>query len=121
MPNTGRQAENYAGSWLKKHRLKILKLNFHSRWGEIDIIALDQDTICFIEVRYRKSSTHGTAVDSVTSQKQQRIIKTAQAYLQQHLTHKSRPARFDVISMSGNLDKPDIDWYKDAFMINTYS
>ena len=120
MLGSGKRAEKYAGNWLKKHHHKILKLNFYSRWGEIDIIALDHDAICFIEVRYRKLSTHGTALDSVTVKKQQRIIKTAQAYLQQHLTYRDRPARFDVICMSGNLDKPDIDWYKGAFMMNTH-
>ena len=121
MPGNGKQAEIYASKWLKKRNLKILELNFHSRWGEIDIIALDGNTICFIEVRYRKSLTYGTPADTVTTKKQLRIIKTAQAYLQRHTSFAHSPARFDLVSMSGNLDKPDIDWYKDAFMINTDS
>jgi putative endonuclease len=121
MPDNGKRAEAHAGKWLKKRKLKIVELNFHSRFGEIDIIALDGNTICFIEVRYRKSLSYGTPADTVTAKKQLRIIKTAQAYLQRNTTHGQRPARFDIVSLSGNLDKPDIDWYKDAFMINTDS
>jgi len=103
----------------KKNKLIVLVRNFHSRWGEIDFIALDKSTICFIEVRYRKSNTHGTAAESVTSTKQRRIIKTAQVYLLQNHEHSNKSARFDVLSMSGNLDQPKIDWHKNAFMMST--
>ena len=120
MPITkGLQAEQLAQNWLTKQRIEILERNFHSRWGEIDIIAIDKSTICFIEVRYRKSAYYGTAAESVTLDKQRRIIKTAQAYLIQNKKHSQRCARFDVLSMAGDLDKPEIDWYKDAFMMLT--
>lgn len=118
MLTTGRQAEDYAGKWLKNKRLSILESNYHSRWGEIDIVAMDDNTICFIEVRYRKSNNFGTAAESVTSSKQQRIIRTAHAYLHEHRQYITRPARFDVITLTGSLDKPVIDWYKDAFIMN---
>jgi putative endonuclease len=117
--NRGRQAELYAGKWLQKQKLSILEFNFHSRWGEIDIVAMDNNTLCFIEVRYRKSSCYGSAVESVTTSKQQRIIKSARAYLHLHKAYNNHSARFDVISMSGDLDNPDIDWYKDAFLLNS--
>jgi putative endonuclease len=119
MTNRGKLAEDHANSWLRKNKLIILTRNFHSRWGEIDFIALDKTTICFIEVRYRKSSSYGTAAESVTSRKQQRIIKTAQVYLHQNMEHINKSARFDVISMSGDLDNPKIDWQKNAFMMST--
>jgi putative endonuclease len=118
MLSRGKRAENYAARWLRKQRIKILEHNFQSRWGEIDIIAMDDKVVCFIEVRYRKSSCYGTAAESVTTSKQHRISKTAQVYLQQHHSCNNSEARFDVISMSGNLDNPSIDWYKGAFMIS---
>ena len=118
MPSRGEYAENYANLWLQKNALIILARNFHCRWGEIDFIAIDKATICFIEVRYRKSNTYGTGAESVTSEKQRRIIKTAQVYLHQNHEHNNKPARFDVISMSGDLDQPNIDWHKNAFMMS---
>lgn len=118
MHDKGKVAEDYASQWLSKQKHKILSRNFRSHWGEIDLIALDDQTVCFIEVRYRKSSHFGSAAESVTIHKQQRIIKTAQAYLQQHQLYNNRPARFDVLSMCGELDQPDIDWHKNAFMMS---
>jgi len=97
--------------------MKILKRNFHSRWGEIDIVGLDRETLCFIEVRYRQNTRYGSAAESVTRQKQQRIIKTAQTYLRKHKCFENQPARFDIVSISGDLAKPQVDWYKSAFMM----
>jgi len=119
MISKGKLAENFADSWLRNRKHYILARNFNSRWGEIDIIAIDKTTLCFIEVRYRQSSNFGTAAETVTFKKQQRIIKTAQAYLIRNQQHASKPARFDVLGLSGNLDNPKIDWHKNAFMMST--
>jgi len=118
MSNRGKLAEDIADSWLQNRKLNILSRNYHSRWGEIDIIAIDKKTICFIEVKYREFSHYGTAAETVTIQKQQRIIKTAQVYLHQHEKYASKPARFDVLALSGDLGNPVIDWHKNAFMIS---
>ena len=118
MTNKGKTAENHADIWLRSKKLKILTRNFHSRWGEIDIIAIDKATLCFIEVRYRESDSHGSAAETVTTQKQQRIIKTAQVYLHQDQTHVDKAARFDVVSLSGDINQPKIDWHKNAFMMS---
>ena len=118
MPNKGKLAENHADAWLRAQKLKILSRNFHCRWGEIDIIAMDNATLCFIEVRYRESDNYGTAAETVTIKKQQRIIKTAQVYLHQHQGHADKAARFDVLGLSGELSRPKIDWHKNAFMMS---
>ena len=117
MLSRGKQAEDLARRWLRKQRVKILECNFYSRWGEIDIIALDNNTLSFIEVRHRQSKCFGTAAESVTRAKQQRIIKTAHFYLMQHKKLEQLAARFDILSISGDLDNPEVDWYKDAFMM----
>ena len=119
MTNRGKLAEDIADSWLQNRKLHILSRNFHSSWGEIDIIAMDKQTLCFIEIKYRKSSHYGTAAEMVTLTKQQRIIKTAQFYLHQHHEYANKPARFDVLSLSGDLQNPVIDWHKNAFMMST--
>lgn len=119
MSNRGVLAENHAERWLRGNKLKILNRNYHSRWGEIDLIALDKSTLCFIEVRYRESDNYGTAAETVTLRKQQRIIKTAQIFLHQYQEHTDKVARFDVLSLTGDLNNPEIDWHKNAFMMST--
>ena len=71
----------------------------------------DQETLVFIEVRYRKNANYGGAAASVTPKKQQRIIKAALAYQQQNSPQSSM--RFDVVALEGN--DMEIDWIKSAF------
>lgn len=71
----------------------------------------DQETLVFIEVRYRKNANYGGAAASVTPKKQQRIIKAALAYQQQNAPQSSM--RFDVVALEGN--DMEIDWIKSAF------
>ena len=113
----GKEAERFAEAYLSKQKLKLLDRNFHSRFGEIDLIMLDQHTLVFIEVRKRSNKHFGSAAASVTQQKQARIIKTAQLFLSQHPAHQHRNCRFDVIAYEYDsaADKPV--WYKGAFSI----
>lgn len=118
MPGRGAAAEQYAASWLRQRKLRILSTNFRCRCGEIDIIAMDESTLCIIEVRYRKSANFGSAAETVTMSKQQRIINSTQFYLQRHQQYSDLCIRFDVLAMSGSLEHPDIDWHKNAFMMS---
>jgi len=113
----GKVCEQIACDHLKKNGLKLIDKNFHSRYGEIDLIMQHQETLVFIEVRYRKNQNYGGASASVTPAKQLKLQKTALYYMQQ----KGREfnARFDVIAMTGDVDgkekKLNIDWIKNAF------
>jgi putative endonuclease len=107
----GFEKEKEVVAHLKRLKYKILDINFKTRFGEIDIIAKQDDTIVFIEVKYRKSSFRGTPQESVTYSKQQKIIKSAIVYLKQNNIKKN--IRFDVV---GVLDK-DIELIKSAFFI----
>lgn len=71
--------------------------------------------LVFIEVRYRRRPDFGSGGESVDRRKQARISACAQYYLQRHPVASERPCRFDVISISGNLEHPQIDWITDAF------
>ena len=95
---------------LQRAGLELLSRNFRTRSGEIDLIMKDKDTLVFVEVRYRKSIHYGDGADTVTRQKQQRLTKAAQAYLQQH--HYQGPCRFDVVALSSQHSP---DWIKNAF------
>lgn len=110
--NTGAQAELWAVQLLQQHGLKLVEQNYRSRFGEIDLIMLDGATLVFIEVRLRRNQDFGGAAASIGSQKQQRIIRTAQHYLAS-LTHIP-PCRFDAILMS-DVQGRDAEWLKHAF------
>lgn len=111
----GRDYEELAKQFLMTKGLKILESNFYSRFGEIDLVALDQDMLVFIEVRFRKSNYFGGAVSSITYAKQKKLVKTAQLYLASHRNYDKMPCRFDVISINANTE---IDWIKSAFIVH---
>ncbi len=111
----GEQAEKSACRYLQQQGLKLLKKNFHSRFGEIDLIMQDDDTVVFVEVRCRQANAQVNSLESVTASKIEKIRKTATYYL---LQFEQLPCcRFDVIAMIHNGDNSDynIDWIKNAF------
>ena len=108
--SSGVKYEQQALAFLKRQGLLLVCQNFYCRFGEIDLIMSDQDTLVFIEVRYRKNQNYGGATGSVTYQKQKKLIKTARHYLSQL---DSEPyCRFDVVAMSEALPP---QWIQDAF------
>jgi len=77
----GQKAEQEALNFLKQQGLKLITQNYYCRQGEIDLVMSDQQTLVFIEVRYRKSHHYGSSAESVTINKQKKIIHTAVLYL----------------------------------------
>ena len=107
--------ENIAFKHLKNHNLKKVKRNFNCKAGEIDIVMIDKETLVFIEVKYRKNDEWVSALESVTKKKQTRIIKAAQMFLLQNKRFDDWNCRFDVVSIQGDKNNPDIDWIQNAF------
>ena len=70
-----------ASDYLTKKGYQIIERNYRCRIGEIDIIAIERDCLCFIEVKYRKNEKTGDPLEAVDKRKQQKIIRTAQYYL----------------------------------------
>jgi len=110
--NAGARAEDNAERFLTQHGLVILEKNYRCKAGEIDLIMQHADMLVFIEVRLRTHQAFANAAESVTIRKQQKIIKTAQHYLQQHQLTDKANCRFDVIAFS---DNGNPEWIKDAF------
>lgn len=106
----GAEAELLAARYLQQHGLTVMQTNFHCRFGEIDLILRDGNTLVFAEVRQRSRSDFGGAAASIDARKQQRIILAAQFYLTS--LPQSPPCRFDAVLLdaSGN-----IEWIKNAF------
>jgi len=113
--NTGQQlgkwAEGIACEFLRQHGYGIIERNWHSRFGEIDIIARDKGTLVFVEVKMRTGSGYGDAKEAVPFWKCKRIITTARAYLR--MTRSELPARFDVVIVA----RKKISLYQDAFQV----
>ena len=113
---TGQIAEGIAAQYLIEKGLRLLETNFSSRFGEIDIIMQDQQTLVFVEVKYRASSQFGGAIAAISASKQKKIKQTAAFYLQeQELNAYNTDHRFDVITLDGNINKPEINWLTNAF------
>lgn len=108
--NTGAQAEHIAAQFLQQHRLKLITQNYRCRFGEIDLILQDGETLVFVEVRMRAGQGFGGAAASIDSRKQSKLIRTAQHYLAA-LAHIP-PCRFDAVLLSS---PTNIEWVKNAF------
>jgi putative endonuclease len=109
----GRLAEEHALHYLLQQGLSLVARNYHSRFGEVDLIMRDQEFLVFIEVRSRLSQRFGPALASVNYTKQQKIIKTATYYLIKEKLTDRIPIRFDVLSVDGASNS--ITWLKAAF------
>lgn len=109
----GSWGENFACAYLTQQGLQLISRNYHSRYGEIDLIMQQQQILVFVEVRYRRSASHGSSAESVNLRKQQKIILAAQEYLQ---TLSEIPmCRFDVLAIMGTMQAATVEWIKDAF------
>lgn len=106
----GEKSEQLACDFLLKQGMQIVDKNFRCKYGELDLVMREQQTLVIVEVRFRKSSKYGGALESITYKKQSRIIAATQYYLLQHKINS--PIRFDVITMSSD---SDINWIKNAF------
>lgn len=112
----GNTAEQIALDYLLSQNLCLLDRNFHCRLGEIDLIMLDNDCLVFIEVRYRKANSFGSAAASVDRRKQRKLIKAASYYLGRHRRLGDRTIRFDVVALDGPTESQSkLQWLQDAF------
>lgn len=110
----GQQNETRALHYLEAQGLGLLHKNYRCRQGEIDLIMRHGQTLVFVEVRNRRSSHFGTAVESVAWAKQRKLSFAARHYIMMHRISARRPLRFDVIGITDNAIQP-IEWVKNAF------
>ena len=112
----GRKGEARAAAFLKKKGLQIVGRGVVNRVGEIDLIALDGETIVFVEVRTRQSLDAGHPAESVTVEKQARVTRAALSYLKQKKLWNRR-CRFDVVAIlwPEGAREPQLAHYVNAF------
>jgi putative endonuclease len=90
--------ENLAVEELTRRGYAILERRYRTRYGEIDIVAEEQGTIVFVEVKAREDATFGTAAEQVTTHKQRKVASRAVEYLARKRV-TDRPCRFDVVAI----------------------
>lgn len=111
----GHRAETAARIYLENSGLKTLNRNYRGRFGEIDLIMQDGAMIAFVEVRFRSNNYKLDAAETIDMRKCDRIIKTAMQYMQSLKNPDAHYYRFDVITITGPLEKPTINWIRNAF------
>ncbi|HET7331672.1 YraN family protein [Dyella sp.] len=115
MRAAGNAFEQRACDELERAGLKLLARNYTTRYGELDLVMRDRDTIVFVEVRHRVRASHGDAATSVTTSKQAKLIRAAELWLASHPQHAQRPCRFDVVSYDGPVTQAHMTWLRNAF------
>jgi putative endonuclease len=115
--------EQQAAEYLIQQGLTPLEKNYHCRYGEIDLIMLDAGSLCFIEVKFRKSNAFGGTAYSIPASKQRKIIQTALHYISRKRQYQQHPYRFDAvfIQQADRLRSTHIEWIQSAFETSGYS
>ena len=110
----GKIGEEKALSFLKKNEYRLLNRNYRCPLGEIDIIATEGNSLVFVEVKTRRTSTFGPPHMAVDRQKQIKMTKVALYYMKEKRLHEIS-ARFDVLGVSMEEGKASFDLIKNAF------
>jgi putative endonuclease len=115
----GAFGEDMACSYLEKQGYKILKRNFNCRVGELDIVAMDGETLAFVEVKCRTGVNYGNPSEAVSFSKQGKIVKSALFFMTKYKLFDYM-CRFDVIEVLTDGAKEDttINLIKNAFEYN---
>lgn len=120
----GYDIEQWAKGFLESANLSLIAENYYSRYGEIDLVMLDNSvepkSLVFVEVRYRKNKIYGSGAETVSPTKQSKIIKTAHCFLQKETNYQNYSARFDVVSVSQESGELDATWHKNAFQASAW-
>ena len=115
--STGRWGEEVAAAWLRKQHYTLVTSNYHSRFGEIDLIVKNREYLVFVEVKLRKDDRYVQAREYVTPAKQNRLRTTAMYWLSTHPTELQ--PRFDVIEIYApdgvQTRRPEIRHFENAF------
>ncbi|MDA8079013.1 MAG: YraN family protein [Nitrospiraceae bacterium] len=113
MNNLGKKGEDAAAVFLKEKGFKILRTNYRTPFGEIDIIAKDGDVLVFVEVKTRADDAFGSPFEAVTRRKREKIKKVALCFMKG--LRKETAARFDVLSIMSRDGRQFIEHIPDAF------
>lgn len=110
----GKKGEEIALRFLKKNGYRILQRNYVCKLGEVDIIAREKDTLAFVEVKTRTSTTFGPPQLAVNASKQMQLSKAALSFIKEKRLEEMK-ARFDVVAILLRPEGEEIELIRDAF------
>jgi putative endonuclease len=114
----GRRGEELAASHLAARGARILARNVHLRHSEIDLVALEGDVLCIVEVRLRSTSAFGSAAESVDARKRRRLARAAADLIARGDLPRFRCVRFDVVAIDASREPPALEYLRDAFQVD---
>ncbi len=100
--------------WLAGRGLEVIARNWRCRFGEIDLILQDGETVVFAEVRLRANPRFGGAAASIDARKQAKLVASARLFLASRPALRKRPCRFDAVLLV-DADGGKVDWIRNAF------
>ena len=111
--NRGPFLENVAMRWLKTKGLKVVAREYISSAGGIDLIMLDDSTLCFIDVIYRGSQDIGNIGYNISTSEKKKMIQTASSFVNHQYKYLDHPKRFDALFIEPGIDEPyEMNWVK---------
>ena len=111
----GAAAEDGAFAYLRRQGLVPVTRNYRCRYGELDLIMRDKETLVFVEVRFRSSGAWVEAFDSIDEAKQRKLTLAAECYLAAHPQLDYDACRFDAVAVRPAARGLHFDWLPDAF------
>lgn len=119
--HTGNSFEQLVADYLGSHGFVLICSNYQCKLGEIDLIMKHGAVLVFVEVRYRLNSNFMSPVVSINARKQQKLLRTAQAYLKHHRLTDKMPCRIDVVGVTPDHsgDGFHFEWIRNAVQART--
>lgn len=110
---TGQYGEDLAAALLSEKGYQVIERNWRRPTGELDLVAQDNDTLVFVEVRTRSGARFGRAEESITPAKQVKLVELAQLYMQEKelTTHRWR---IDVVAVHLGRGTPEVNHIENA-------
>jgi len=105
----GAKAESLAATLLETKKYRILQRNLRTKFGEIDILAQDGNTLVIVEVKAKTSDRFGSAIEMVTKAKQRKLILLTHEL---QMTHQTESVRVDIVTVDQAADQPELKHYK---------
>ncbi len=110
----GRRGERMAARYLRRHGYRIVARNYRAEGGEIDLVAMEGETLVFVEVKLRRSLVAGAPEEAVDERKQEHLQRAAASFAAR-MRAQRHPMRFDIVAISTAAGRPQIELFKDAF------
>jgi len=110
----GKLGEDLAFKKIKKMGYKCIVRNYKCPLGEIDIVAKQDDYLVFVEIKTRRGRNTGYAKEAVNKRKMRQLSKAALTYMKENNCCDTK-SRFDVVAVSINQEKSDIEVIQNAF------